>query len=63
MRELLDEVEECLLPTCRFAVTADWLKVKLVGEKVARDGLPLELGGRGCPALAVEMGVKPRREP
>ena len=35
---------------------------KFVGENVPRDGLPLELGGLACPPLAVEMGVKPRRE-
>lgn len=33
-----------------------------MGEKAARDGLPLELGGLACPAVAVEMGVRPRRE-
>ncbi len=61
MSELLEEVEECLLVTWRFADTADWLK-RLVGEKVARDGLPLKLEGRACPVVAVEIGVRPRRE-
>ena len=36
--------------------------MRLVGEKAARDGLSLELGGLICPVLAVEMGVRPRRE-
>ena len=36
--------------------------MRLVGEKAARDGLSLELGGLACPVPAVEMGVKPRRE-
>lgn len=62
MKELVEEVEECLLETWRLTEMAVWLKEKLVGEKVARDGLPPELGGRACPALAVEMGVRPRRE-
>ena len=39
------------------------LKLRFVGEeKAARDGLPPELGGLACPALVVEMGVRPRRE-
>ena len=36
--------------------------MKLVGENAARDELSLELGGLVCPELAVEMGVRPRRE-
>ena len=38
------------------------VKVRLVGEKAAREGLPVELGGRICPELLVEIGVMPRRE-
>jgi hypothetical protein len=38
------------------------LNVRFGGEKVARDGLPLELGGLACPGIAVEIGVRPRRE-
>lgn len=43
-------------------MTTAWLKVKLVGENAARDGLSLELGGRAWVEALVEMGVTPRRE-
>lgn len=59
---MFEEVDDCLLVTWRFAAAAAALKERLVGEKAARDGLSLELGGLACPVLAVEMGVKPRRE-
>ena len=36
--------------------------MRVVGEKAARDGLSLELEGLFCPELAVEMGVRPRRD-
>ena len=64
MSELLEEVEDCLLVTWRFAVTAAaLLKVRLVGEaNAARDGLSPALVGLVSPALVVEMGVRPRRE-
>ena len=38
------------------------MKVRLVGEKAALEGLSLELGGRFCPELLVVIGVRPRRE-
>jgi len=38
-----------------------WFTPKLVGENAARDGLPLELPSLVCPALPVDIGVKPRR--
>lgn len=34
----------------------------MVGERAAREGLPLALGGLWCAGEVVEMGVRPRRE-
>jgi hypothetical protein len=62
--ELVDEVDDCRLVTWRLAAAAAWFRAEaeLVGEKAARSGLSLEVGARVCPELAVDMGVRPRRE-
>lgn len=62
--ELEEEVDDCLLVTWRFTAPGTVLpEARPVGEKAARDGLPLALGGLLCPELVVDMGVRPRREP
>lgn len=57
MSELVEEVDDCLLETCRFAAIEAWLKARFVGEKAASTAL----GGLPWPAAVVDIGGKPRR--
>ena len=58
MSEFVDEVEDCLLVTCRFAASEAWLKAWLVGEKA----VSLALGGLAWLDVPVAIGVRPRRD-
>jgi len=55
------EVLDCLLYACLLAELPGWLKAEVVGEKVLRSGLSLELPGLVCPMLPVLMGARPLR--